>query len=214
MDSQYYSEGLFLGYPFRSLEYLHTPSNLERKKHSTYTELLQLLPNARHTQEFTDYENLDKCLEYIEELTIMHVPIDGLAGFSQNCITGYYPGRDRFDNWKQNCSEVTECKEKDIIVTTRLPRKMPYDYEMEYTAMGVTKKSKIGDMFRHSSCTDVGSSSSKLPLNMNPMHESLSPIHMDIWKRNIRLRHLEEVLTEGVELQSKFILRRPEVSNM
>ncbi|GKB30176.1 hypothetical protein Tco_0869577 [Tanacetum coccineum] len=35
------------------------------------------------------------------------------------CRYGYYPGRDRFGNWKQNCSEVTECKEKDIIVTTK-----------------------------------------------------------------------------------------------
>ncbi|GJS31357.1 uncharacterized vacuolar membrane protein [Tanacetum coccineum] len=35
---------------------------------------------------FTDYENLGKCLEYIEELMIRHVPIDGLAGFSQGAI--------------------------------------------------------------------------------------------------------------------------------
>ncbi|PWA36987.1 hypothetical protein CTI12_AA580690 [Artemisia annua] len=37
-------------------------------------------------KEFTDYENLDKCLEYIEELMIKQAPIDGLAGFSQGAI--------------------------------------------------------------------------------------------------------------------------------
>ncbi|GJS40101.1 hypothetical protein Tco_0565144 [Tanacetum coccineum] len=38
-------------------------------------------------------------------------------------------------------------------------------------------------MFRHSSCTHVGSSGSKLPLNMHSMHESLSPVHMDIMEK-------------------------------
>nr|GEW75796.1 hypothetical protein [Tanacetum cinerariifolium] len=38
-------------------------------------------------------------------------------------------------------------------------------------------------MFRHSPCTDVGSSGSKLPLNMNPMHESLSPVPMGIMEK-------------------------------
>ncbi|GJW47326.1 hypothetical protein Tco_0078972 [Tanacetum coccineum] len=38
---------------------------------------------------------------------------------TQHQLTRYYPGRDCFGNRKQNCSEVTECKEKDIIVTTK-----------------------------------------------------------------------------------------------
>nr|XP_043636909.1 uncharacterized hydrolase C22A12.06c-like [Erigeron canadensis] len=37
-------------------------------------------------KDFTDYENLDKCLEYIEECMIKHAPIDGLAGFSQGAV--------------------------------------------------------------------------------------------------------------------------------
>ncbi|KAJ0806173.1 putative serine hydrolase FSH, alpha/Beta hydrolase [Helianthus annuus] len=36
--------------------------------------------------EFTDYENFDECLEYIEECMIKHAPIDGLLGFSQGAI--------------------------------------------------------------------------------------------------------------------------------
>ncbi|KAL3371616.1 hypothetical protein AABB24_008252 [Solanum stoloniferum] len=34
-------------------------------------------------KEFTEYENFDKCLEYIEECMIKHGPFDGLLGFSQ-----------------------------------------------------------------------------------------------------------------------------------
>ncbi|XP_049390070.1 uncharacterized protein LOC125854532 isoform X3 [Solanum stenotomum] len=37
-------------------------------------------------KEFTEYENFDKCLEYIEECMIKHGPFDGLLGFSQGAI--------------------------------------------------------------------------------------------------------------------------------
>ncbi|XP_076941440.1 uncharacterized protein LOC143610992 [Bidens hawaiensis] len=37
-------------------------------------------------KEFTDYENFNECLEYIEECIIKHAPIDGLLGFSQGAI--------------------------------------------------------------------------------------------------------------------------------
>lgn len=35
---------------------------------------------------FTEYTNLDECLEYIQECMIKHGPIDGLLGFSQGAI--------------------------------------------------------------------------------------------------------------------------------
>ncbi|XP_024962577.1 rhodanese-like domain-containing protein 6 isoform X2 [Cynara cardunculus var. scolymus] len=38
------------------------------------------------SKEFTEYENFDKCLEYIEECMIKYAPIDGLLGFSQGAI--------------------------------------------------------------------------------------------------------------------------------
>lgn len=34
-------------------------------------------------QEFSEYQNFDECLAYIEESIIKHGPIDGLLGFSQ-----------------------------------------------------------------------------------------------------------------------------------
>jgi hypothetical protein len=34
-------------------------------------------------QGFTEYRNLDKCFDYIEELMIKEGPFDGLMGFSQ-----------------------------------------------------------------------------------------------------------------------------------
>ncbi|KAM3342411.1 dihydrofolate reductase [Capsicum galapagoense] len=37
-------------------------------------------------KEFTEYQNFDKCLEYIEECMIKHGPFDGLLGFSQGAI--------------------------------------------------------------------------------------------------------------------------------
>ncbi|KAL6573119.1 hypothetical protein OROHE_002595 [Orobanche hederae] len=37
-------------------------------------------------KEFTDYENFDECLAFIEDLIIKHAPIDGLLGFSQGAI--------------------------------------------------------------------------------------------------------------------------------
>ncbi|KAJ9560634.1 hypothetical protein OSB04_005794 [Centaurea solstitialis] len=37
-------------------------------------------------KDFLEYENFDKCLEYIEECMIKHAPIDGLLGFSQGAI--------------------------------------------------------------------------------------------------------------------------------
>ncbi|KAK1302622.1 Rhodanese-like domain-containing protein 6 [Acorus calamus] len=37
-------------------------------------------------KDFMEYENFDKCLEYIEDLMIKHGPFDGLMGFSQGAI--------------------------------------------------------------------------------------------------------------------------------
>ncbi|KAI5654971.1 hypothetical protein M9H77_32158 [Catharanthus roseus] len=37
-------------------------------------------------KEFSEYQNFDKCLAYIEECFIKHGPIDGLLGFSQGAI--------------------------------------------------------------------------------------------------------------------------------
>nr|GMC48252.1 rhodanese-like domain-containing protein 6 [Ipomoea batatas] len=34
-------------------------------------------------KDFTEYENFDECLEYIEDYMIKHGPFDGLLGFSQ-----------------------------------------------------------------------------------------------------------------------------------
>ncbi|CAN4092382.1 unnamed protein product [Withania somnifera] len=36
--------------------------------------------------EFTEYQNFDKCLAYIEECMIKHGPFSGLLGFSQGAI--------------------------------------------------------------------------------------------------------------------------------
>lgn len=38
------------------------------------------------SQEFTEYENFDECLAYIEECMIKNGPFDGLLGFSQVCL--------------------------------------------------------------------------------------------------------------------------------
>lgn len=44
-------------------------------------------------KEFTEYQNFDKCLAYIEECMIKHGPFDGLLGFSQGAIlSGALPG--------------------------------------------------------------------------------------------------------------------------
>ncbi|CAA2991249.1 rhodanese-like domain-containing 6 [Olea europaea subsp. europaea] len=37
-------------------------------------------------KEFTEYENFDECLAYIEECMLKHGPFDGLLGFSQGAI--------------------------------------------------------------------------------------------------------------------------------
>ncbi|KAH6834027.1 dihydrofolate reductase [Perilla frutescens var. hirtella] len=37
-------------------------------------------------KDFTDYENFDECLAYIEDFMIKHGPFDGLLGFSQGAI--------------------------------------------------------------------------------------------------------------------------------
>ncbi|CAI9786700.1 unnamed protein product [Fraxinus pennsylvanica] len=37
-------------------------------------------------KEFTEYENFDECLTYIEECMLKHGPFDGLLGFSQGAI--------------------------------------------------------------------------------------------------------------------------------
>ncbi|XAR62109.1 hypothetical protein NMG60_11016729 [Bertholletia excelsa] len=37
-------------------------------------------------KEFTEYNNFDECLAYIEDCIIKHGPIDGLLGFSQGAI--------------------------------------------------------------------------------------------------------------------------------
>ncbi|KAJ0940069.1 putative dihydrofolate reductase [Helianthus annuus] len=50
-----------------------------------YYEWFQIIV-LRSVSEFTDYENFDECLEYIEECMIKHAPIDGLLGFSQGAI--------------------------------------------------------------------------------------------------------------------------------
>ncbi|XP_015168499.1 UPF0483 protein CG5412-like isoform X2 [Solanum tuberosum] len=44
-------------------------------------------------KELKEYENFDKCLEYIQECMIKHGPFDGLLGFSQGAIlSGALPG--------------------------------------------------------------------------------------------------------------------------
>lgn len=44
-------------------------------------------------REFSEYENFDECLAYIEDCMIKHAPIDGLLGFSQGAIlSGGLPG--------------------------------------------------------------------------------------------------------------------------
>ncbi|KAF1871413.1 hypothetical protein Lal_00020206 [Lupinus albus] len=40
----------------------------------------------QYNNEFTEYKNLDECLEYIEECMIKYGPFDGLLGFSQGGI--------------------------------------------------------------------------------------------------------------------------------
>nr|GLL18363.1 esterase AGAP003155-like [Ipomoea trifida] len=37
-------------------------------------------------KDFTEYENFDECVEYIEDYMIKHGPFDGLLGFSQGAI--------------------------------------------------------------------------------------------------------------------------------
>ncbi|CAI9116196.1 OLC1v1017285C3 [Oldenlandia corymbosa var. corymbosa] len=37
-------------------------------------------------KEFTDYENFDECLAFVEDYMIQHGPFDGLLGFSQGAI--------------------------------------------------------------------------------------------------------------------------------
>ncbi|KAL0360017.1 UNVERIFIED_CONTAM: Rhodanese-like domain-containing protein 6 [Sesamum radiatum] len=37
-------------------------------------------------KEFTEYQNFDECLDYIEDCMIKHGPFDGLLGFSQGAI--------------------------------------------------------------------------------------------------------------------------------
>ena len=44
-------------------------------------------------QEFTEYTNFEKCLQYIEDYMIKHGPFDGLMGFSQGAVlSGALPG--------------------------------------------------------------------------------------------------------------------------
>nr|XP_043636618.1 esterase OVCA2-like [Erigeron canadensis] len=40
----------------------------------------------RSNKDFTEYENFEECLEFIEECMIKYAPIDGLAGFSQGAM--------------------------------------------------------------------------------------------------------------------------------
>lgn len=50
-------------------------------------ELLFIYYYWMNFQDFSDYENFDECLAYIEDCMIKQGPFDGLLGFSQVCVS-------------------------------------------------------------------------------------------------------------------------------
>ncbi|GJW08288.1 hypothetical protein Tco_1570711 [Tanacetum coccineum] len=119
-----------------------------------------------------------KPVTFIQHHPQLQFDFQGLAMYY-----GYYPGRDRFGNWKQNCSKVTECKEKDIIVTTNAAKhlmwftnsragKDKYPIQGVELPMDLSRCCSIGSLGLH--FVDGDTSTSDIIIALNDKHVPLA----------------------------------------